>query len=170
MKHTSIIVFFLSAILATNSLAQNSAYELQRKKINGLLENRSAKFGQYDESLTMRTGIFGLKTKKDMQRSIDILTEIVKTDNAIFKELKVLLDYKDLEKSQVESKAEESTSRMNSYMLTIRKLQQQNENLKKEAETIENEKQKAINILIASILVIIAVLIILFATKKLTFL
>src|SRR6476660_9984475 len=91
--------------LSFSAQIDTSAYNTQRNKINQLLENRSMKFSQYDNSLTKRTGIFGLKTKRDMQVSNDILTQIVLTDNEIFSELKILLDYKDFEKKEVEHRA-----------------------------------------------------------------
>ena len=55
------------------------------------LADRTAKFGQYSQSLSMHTGIFGLQTKKDIRRSNDILMDIVKTDDSIYTELKILL-------------------------------------------------------------------------------
>ena len=76
----SLLILFTNALMAQQS---NPAYQAQRKKVNGLLQDRKEKFGQYSQSLSMRSGIFGLKTKKDMQRSIDILTEIVETDDTI---------------------------------------------------------------------------------------
>lgn len=125
--------------------AQNdsSAYELQRKKINELLNERSSRFGQYESSLGRRSGIFGLKTKKDMQFSNDILRQIVLTDNDIFSELKILLDYKDFEKQQLETRTETVEGRIDRYQSTITDLQQENEKLRAEAaQSIEeNEKQ-----------------------------
>ena len=97
------IVCPITFIHCSMAQSDSSAYQLQRKKINSLLAERSEKFGHYDQSLTKRTGIFGLKTKKDMQRSIDILTDIVLNDNSVFKELKTLMEYKDYEKSTVET-------------------------------------------------------------------
>lgn len=166
MKRSLILLLLIFCF--SFSFAQ-TAYEAQRKKVNNLLNARTSKFGQYDESLTMRTGIFGLKTKKDMQRSINILTEIVQTDNEIFKELKILLDYKDLEKSQVETKASETESRMNAYMQTIKKLQEQNAKTRDELSKVEKESAGFSNMLIITIVVIISIFLILFATKKLTF-
>src|SRR4051812_40366214 len=122
-----------------SSAEDTSAYQTQRNKINSLLADRSSKFGQYDESLTKKTGIFGLKTKKDMQSSINILTEIVKTDNDIFRELKTLLDYKDLEKVQAQENATETQSHVGNYMTTINKLQRQNDLLKVEIEKSEGK-------------------------------
>src|SRR5690606_5888929 len=118
-------------VISLNCAGQQdtSAYQVQRKKVNQLLADRSAKFGQYDLSLSSRTGIFGLKTKKDMQRSIDILTQIVLTDNRIFLELKTLLDYKDFEKTEAQGKAEQTEARTLNFMHTINNLQQENDKL-----------------------------------------
>ena len=145
MKQFTVIVWlvFISKIL----FAQNdtSAYNMQRQRINKLLAERSLKFGQYDHSLSKRSGIFGLKTKKDMQASNDILTEIVLTDNNIFSELKVLLDYKDFEKKEVENHAENIEGRIERFQTTITRLQQENDKLKTE---IEQHRGKANTLLI----------------------
>lgn len=123
------------------SLAQETSdttgYENQRQKVNKLLAERSQRFGQFDESLQKRTGIFGLKTKKDMQASIDILKQIVLTDNNIFQETKALLDYKDFEKTQIAEKASEFDGRINGYIKTISKLQREHEKMASELTTLE---------------------------------
>ena len=110
MKLFLLLTLSIGFSLPTLARQDTSAYEVQRKRVNQLLADRSAKFGQYDQSLISRTGIFGLKTKKDIERSTDILTEIVRTDNDIFRELKVLLDYKDFEKTEAQSQAGETQS------------------------------------------------------------
>jgi hypothetical protein len=66
-----------------------------------------------------------------MQFSNDILRQIVLTDNDIFSELKILLDYKDFEKQQVETRAETVEGRIDRYQTTITGLQQENEKLRK---------------------------------------
>lgn len=158
------LYFFLTApVFAHQDI---SAYETQRTIVNKLLQDRSDKFGQYDNSLTMRTGIFGLKTKKDMQRSNNILTEIVRTDNAIFKELKILLDYKDLEKTKVESKANESEGRIDNYRRTITKLQVQNEKLGIAFKEAENDYDFLTNLMILSLILIAVLVVWLYKLKK----
>ncbi len=119
-----------------------SGYEAQRQKVNELLQQRSARFGQFDESLKKRTGIFGLKTKKDMQASIDILKQIVLTDNGIFRETKMLLDYKDFEKSQIAQQADEFDGRINGYIRTISKLQREQERLTAEIDELEKSNRR----------------------------
>src|SRR5690606_13655972 len=99
-------VLFASQSQDLYAQADSRTYELQRQKVNQLLEERRARFGKFDESLKKKTGIFGLKTKKDMQASIDILESIVKTDNNIFVETKKLIDFKDQQLSYKEFEKE----------------------------------------------------------------
>jgi hypothetical protein len=120
--------------------ADTSAYQFQRLKINGLLAERSAKFGQYDLSLDARTGIFGLQTKNDLRNSNEILRGIILSDNNIFRELKILMNYKDQEVQQVQSNASSTNKRIEGYMLTIKKLQQQNDELKAKAAKVSEKK------------------------------
>ncbi len=139
-----IILILFFTFIFIDGFAQQSdslAYEMQRNKINGMLDLRSQKFGQYDVSLTQRTGIFGLKTKKDMQRSINILTEIITTDNQILKETKTLLDFKTFQQEQVQTKSVESESRGLAYMRTINKLQTENDRIQAEFKELKKDKK-----------------------------
>jgi len=168
MKLIWIITIILTAAI-TQVSAQNdsSAYETQRKKINQLLDERSSRFGQYESSLGKRSGIFGLKTKKDMQFSNDILRQIVLTDNDIFTELKILLDYKDFEKQQVETRAETVEGRIDRYQTTITGLQQENEKLRAEKEkSISNYDKQTIYLFIL-IISLLASIWYIFKLKKL---
>ncbi len=117
------------------------AYQLQRNKINEMLDSRVSKFGQFTESLDKKTGIFGFKTKKDMQKSMDILKQIIETDNSILKETKTLLDFKTYQQEKVASESKESESRNMGYMRTINKLDTQNEKLSKELQEVKNSKK-----------------------------
>lgn len=142
MKYIIIVLF---TILSFNCFARQNVdsltYALQRNKINNMLEARRNKFGQFDVSLNSRTGIFGLKTKKDMQRSMDILREIVQTDNGIFKETKTLLDFKTFQQEQVASQSKESEYKNLAYMHTINKLQTENERLHEESDDFKKGKK-----------------------------
>lgn len=129
--------FFANAYQNVDSLT----YSLQRNKINGMLQARSAKFGQFDNSLSQRTGIFGFKTKKDMQRSMDILTQIIKTDNDILRETKTLLDFKTFQQEQVATQGKDYASKNLAYMKTINKLQTENVKLANEALEIKKGKK-----------------------------
>ncbi len=166
-----LILFLCLFFLGTNSFAQQTdslAYQLQREKVNNLLAKRSITFNQYFQSLDLHTGIFGLQTKKDIRRSNEILMDIVKTDNAVFKELKVLLDYRTTVQTEVLGKSQESENRNTSFINTINKLRNQTE--KMTAETNESSKQAEHfkNWLIAAtglILILLAAIIRLTSTK-----
>src|SRR5690606_2005711 len=92
---------------------------------------------------------------KDMQASIDILKEIVLTDNDIFRETKALLDYKDFETSQVTLRADEFDGRINGYIKTISKLQREQDRLTAEVDELEkaNLRNQGLVILLALVVV-----------------
>ncbi|MDB5025826.1 MAG: hypothetical protein JWP78_3581 [Mucilaginibacter sp.] len=119
-------------------------YQLQRAKINQMLDLRKQKFGWYDQSLTRHTGIFGLQTKKDIRRSNEILMDIVKTDDDLFKEIKILMDYRIFEQQQVQSHSMETENVSLGFMNTINRLRQQIDQLKQEAQ---KEKEHQVSIL-----------------------
>jgi len=150
-KLLSIVIF---TVLSQQSFAQDTlAYEIQRKRVNDLLNQRSARFGQFNQSLQSRTGIFGLKTKKDMQASIDILKEIVATDNHIFKETKVLLDYKDMEKTFISYQANQSAERINGYVNTISKQQKIQEQQSQQIKELQQKSDRYFVYLLLSLLI-----------------
>lgn len=153
------LLFFIFLSFSINAIAiqsDTSAYQVQRLKINSLLAERSARFGQYDLSLNARTGIFGLQTKNDLKNSNEILRNIILNDNNIFRELKVLMNYKDQEVQQVQSNASNTSKRIESYMLTIKKLQDQNEQLKIKTADITEKKNTETYTIIFLIIMIIA--------------
>lgn len=167
MKTFTIIIFCFFLTGATFAQSDSSAYVTQRNKINQLLDERSNRFDQYDNSLKKRTGIFGLKTKRDMQFSNDILTQIVLTDNNIFSELKILLDYKDFEKKEVETQAESVESYIGNYQSTITRLQKENERLKTEGEQKDVERDHLYIYLIVLLIALISSAFYVFKIKKL---
>jgi len=67
-------------LVAQDSL--NSITELQH-----LLQERRDRFESYASAADKRSGIFGMKTKKDMEESREILLGIVNLDNRIMAEL-----------------------------------------------------------------------------------
>src|SRR6185295_18213620 len=73
-------LLFTAQLKAQDSLGNIT--ELQK-----LLKDRKNRFVAYATSADQRSGIFGNKTKKDLEKSREILFEIVKTDNTIFNEL-----------------------------------------------------------------------------------
>lgn len=156
MRYKIFFLLLLTYFSAAAFQADTSVYQTQRLRVNALLAERSARFGQYDESLNARTGIFGLQTKKDIRNSNEILRQIVLNDNNIFNELKVLMEYKDLEVKQVKNTADETSSRIENYKLSIKNLQDQNQQLKDEAGALKKGKSFAYTIVTLLILSIAA--------------
>jgi len=147
------LTFSYGAVAQSND---TSAYLTQRLKINSLLADRSARFGQYDLSLNARTGIFGLQTKQDLKNSNEILRAIILNDNNIFRELKILMNYKDQQVQQVQSTASSTKKRIAGYMLSIKNLQEQNDILKQRADKIEAKSNTSTYIIILLSLIIVA--------------
>lgn len=138
-------------ILAQHN-SDSIAYLQQRKKINAMLAQRSAKFGKYDESLKKHTGIFGVQTKKDIRRSNDILMDIVKTDNEIYSELKILLEYRTFQQKRVQTRSTETEASTLGYMTTINTMRSQMAALRRDNQTQEQEQIKTRNTLVLTII------------------
>lgn len=155
MKQYNYLLLILFLSFKAFAQQDTANYAAQRVKVNTLLAERSAKFGQYDESLSQRTGIFGWQTKKDIKNSNEILRQVVLTDNNIFKELKVLMDYKDLQNEQKVAVADHSQERIESYMLSIKKLQDHNADLKEQLEKKDHGKNIS-NYIIAFLILVMA--------------
>lgn len=143
----------LLCLLCGHSFAQkvnadSLTYQLQRTKINQMLDVRKQKFGQYDESLSKHTGIFGLQTKKDIRRSNDILMDIVKTDDDLFHEIKILMDYRVFQQQQAQSHSAQTENTALGYMTAINRLRQQIDQLKQEAQNEKEHQVKTIRVFI----------------------
>lgn len=159
-----LFLFFVVKVFAQVG-TDSAAYQAQRKKINSMLAIRQRKFGQYDQSLSKHTGIFGLQTKKDIRHSNDILMDIVKTDNDIFVQTKILLDYRTFEQNQAQSHAVEVDNNATGYMLTINKLRAANDKLKQNAEAAEDQQAKTSKTATAIIFALIFIIILLLRAK-----
>jgi hypothetical protein len=151
-----LILLFISFTYSAHAQVDTSAYEAQRSKINALLAERSVRFGQYEQSLNERTGIFGFQTKRDIKNSNEILRQIALNDNNIFKELKVLLDYKDFQVQQVQTAASTNSERIQSYMAAIKKLQDQNQILRAQIQEKEKQGSSSYGMLILLVIAITA--------------
>lgn len=152
-------LLFLFLGMAANTFAlqsDTSAYQTQRLRINSLLADRSAKFGQYELSLNSRTGIFGMQTKDDIRNSNEILRGIILSDNNIFRELKILMNYKDQEVEQAQSDAIANNKRIQGFIQAIKRLQDQNEKLESASGQTTAKKDTATYIIIFLSVIIVA--------------
>ncbi len=94
IKNLLILVFGFSSVITSTAYGQGT----DRKDLHDLVEVRRQKFDSYSHSLEKRSGIFGNKTKKDLERSNAVLIEIVETDNRIIGLLNRVIDFKSYEK------------------------------------------------------------------------
>lgn len=162
MKYLYLFLIFFAGTLhagqAQTSIDIDSInFEQQRERINNLLEERSKRFGEFDHSLRQKTGVFGIfKRKKDMQKSIDILREIVLTDNDIFLETKKLLDIKGNESDQNETLASTYDKQISGYMHTITKLQTENEKLHHQINDLESKQRNRDRTILLLVIIILA--------------
>ena len=158
-----LLTFVCTTISAQVISSDSVAYQLQRQKINNMLAARTLKFGQYDQSLSKHTGIFGLQTKKDIRRSNEILMDIVKTDNEIYKQLKILLDYRTFQlddrtfqQKQLLDQSKEIKDNALAYMRTINRLREDNDKMKAQLEKNARLQQKTTLCFIISVIVLLA--------------
>lgn len=143
MKYTLLIYLLLYSLALIASSTDSISFEAQRNRVNELLDQRSKRFGDYTQSLELKTGVFGLfKTKNDMQKSIDILKSVVINDNAIFLETRKLLNLKDSEAAHFQTLAKEYDQQITAFMKTISKLQAENEHLRENIKTLEEEEHQ----------------------------
>ena len=134
----------LSSFAQVKSSVDSLSYENQREKVNSLLQQRRQKFGEFDQSVLKKSGVFGIfKTKRDMQQSIDILKSVVINDNHIFLETQKLLSLKDFEKAHYQKLADEYDTQSSAYMRTITKLQMENEKLRGQVNNLDKEEHQS---------------------------
>jgi hypothetical protein len=133
-----LLYLFMGYAAAAVAQPDSTAYQLQRNKVNALLAQRSSKFGQYQQSLNSRTGIFGMQTKKDIKNSNEILRQITLHDNKIFREIKVLMEYKEMQVQRVQHSAVVYSDKFERYQLAAKKLQDKNKELQQRAEKAEH--------------------------------
>ncbi len=76
----SLLLCLLTFFLINNLSAQ--------EEINKLTTERENLYRKYKDTESLSTGIFGNRSKSDLQTTIDALNEIIKKDNEILEELK----------------------------------------------------------------------------------
>jgi hypothetical protein len=161
-----VCLWYTPVFAQTTTNPDSLAYQLQRKKINMMLDERHRKFGQYDESLKKHTGIFGLQTKKDIRRSNNILMDIARTDDSIFIQTKILLGYRTFQQQQAEVKSSQAQDYSLGYMNTINRLREQIDRMKQEAVDAQKHQSKIEHTyVIAFVLMLGSILLILFLKR-----
>ena len=94
------IIFILSLLFLSFFLSNAQQMQMQdRMELQHLLAERAKNFSAYTSSIQKRSGIFGNKTKSDIQKSNEVLLAIVTLDNDIMDALNRALSYKTFEKT-----------------------------------------------------------------------
>ena len=89
-----ILILLLSSIPIFGTIAVPNS---DNDQILQILKERKEKFSAYTQSLDDATGIFGLKSKKDLKNSQKYLVEIVRLDNKLIAVLNRRVDFKGFE-------------------------------------------------------------------------
>jgi hypothetical protein len=135
------LLHFIGTSLFGQDDSDSLSYQAQRKKINTLLARRAEKFGLYDESLQMRSGIFGQQTKEDIRHSNDLLEDIVKTDDTIYNQVKILLDFTSAQQEQSLNRSREMAESGKNYRAAINSLRAQVNRLKAGSKKQQQDKE-----------------------------
>lgn len=152
------LFFFVHIGLASSN--PEDLYQKQREKVNSLLEQRSQKLSYHKQASHEKSGLLGLfKSKKDREKTIHILEEVLLMDNQILLETKTLIDLKESEHQQLDGLSEEYEVQANAYRNTISKLQEQNSRLKEDIEASRRINQKYLGAFLLSALVALGLLI-----------
>lgn len=150
-------LLILISILLLSYLAKASDAEVfEKQKLKELIDLRKKNFSEYFNSIEQKSGIFGNKTKKDLSRSNEILTSIVRTDNQIIDVLNRSLEYKTFEKTGYNYDKLESENRVAELLKANDTLYVQNKYLK--SDIISGKKDKLVSnwlIFLLSILLIV---------------
>jgi hypothetical protein len=85
-----ITVLSLFFLLSLRSAGQDHSREYLRQ----LLKERKDRFEEFTEAADKKSGIFGNRTKRDVEKQNEVLIEIVRTDNHIVRELEASLNQK----------------------------------------------------------------------------
>jgi hypothetical protein len=84
------------------------------------------------------------------------LMDIAKTDDNIFKELKILLEYRDFQQRQIQSHSKEAETTAAGYMEVINRLRQQNIKLKADLQQSQKDQGSSKTIYIVIIVLMLA--------------
>ena len=125
------LFLLMLSFLAIQAYSQDSLNNLGELK--QLLKQRKDQFDTYAKQAGARSGIFGNKTKKDLEKSREILLQIVNIDNRIMDELNQAIANRGM------AKADYSADQMQ-YTTTIQQLTLAADTLEKQLNAATEEK------------------------------
>ncbi len=134
--HKKIIKKFpvLLLVLLHSFFVSASDREHQRVELQKLVEERENRFGDYSRAAASRSGFFGNKTKGDLKRQMEIMTQIVKTDNKIISTLNNFLDYRTFQRTEMsysQAELDSKNRRLDELTTTLSKKLKDSEATKK---------------------------------------
>jgi len=160
----SILFFFVYIAFAVASQIDS----INKTRLKELVQERKDKFESYTDAVDKRSGIFGIQTKKDLKATNEVLTEIVRTDNQIMRELNRMLSYKTYEKVNMNYSLMESTTKTEKFLKAIETLNARVEKLEVDKKTLakRNDKYKFLAYLFAGLSLILLVGLIISRRRK----
>lgn len=118
--------FCLIWLLMVTVLPSFSQMESQdRMNLQNLLAERAKNFSAYTSNIQKRSGIFGNRTKGDIQKTNEILIDIVTLDNDIMDALHRALSYKTFEKATDNYSSRDCEMKLKQSMLVTDTLMKQ---------------------------------------------
>lgn len=157
MKRIFPMLYLILNITFSASAQDLNNASSDRRLMMEILNERKQKFSSYTESLDDRTGIFGMKTKKDIERSRKILIDIVKLDNRLISVLNRRLDYKDFEKTELSYNTVDQSRKIEELSRNFTLADNRMKKLGSDLEQAENEVRKR-NMIITFLVILVSVL------------
>lgn len=157
MKRIFPVVFLIFNIVLSASAQDLNNASSDRRLMMEILNERKQKFSNYTESLDDRSGIFGMKTKKDIERSRKILIDIVKLDNRLISVLNRRLDYKDFEKTELNYNTVDQSRKIEELSRNFTLADNRMKKMGSDLEQAENEIRKR-NLIITFLVILVSIL------------
>lgn len=152
-----ILLTLLTLLISANHL-------LAQEEINKLTLERETLYRKYKESESLSTGLFGNRSKDDLQATIDALNEIIKKDNEILNELKHIQEDSKLEFTNKYNDLIRQNNELSDKNRALLELSERHKGYSKENhQMLEETEQK--QILHISLLAIFAILSLIYIVK-----
>lgn len=150
---------------ATTALSQGRTAD--REELHKLLELRKKKFDAYSESLKKRSGFFGGKSKMDIQRSNEVLMDIIESDNKMISVLNRVVDFKTYEKVNMNYELLSCNERVGNLQRAVDALNKQVSTLSSSNAALE-KKTGSLKLLASAFGILVLALLILVMRRRLS--
>ena len=159
------LIFLLPAIVVLPQ-ERTPNRTADRAELQKLLEERKKKFDSYSESLKKRSGFFGGKSKADIQRSNEVLRDIIETDNRMISVLNRVVDFKTYEKVNMNYDLLSCNERVENLQRAVDVLNKRVTTFASSNEELKN-KSGTLKLLASAFGILVLVLLVLITRKKL---